>query len=225
MGFVDEIQRDLLEREIRIADGSGEQDAAVAVLAGERAGAVGIDFELPALKVLGGQQLVETLRQGNVINQPPCLAPPRSATYLAPLNRMHHHVTVPVLAARELPQAGLDECLRIGLGSFSLAWRAARLRLVRRRGPGPLDEGSNAARQRAALRGGAAQIPVRKRAALIPRRDRAQVLHERPDFVGCSKGTAQEKQKQFSDGLDGRLEVESTRHQLMSRIPAPKRLA
>jgi hypothetical protein len=56
-----------------------------------------------------------------------------------------------------------------------------------------MDEGSNAARQRVAMRGGAAQARrVRKRAALIRRRDRSQSPHEWPSARPSGWGTNQD---------------------------------
>ena len=50
---VDKIQGDLRQREVRIFDCLGEHDAAVAVFAGQCRGVIGIDREIPALKLLG----------------------------------------------------------------------------------------------------------------------------------------------------------------------------
>jgi len=143
---------------------------------------VGIHVEFPELKLLGCKELVETLREGDFVNQPigtGCLGDILHAVRIQ--NVAHHRVTIPLFAAGELDQVGFGECFRIGHGRSPLLAGRAIAASWGKRDRGPLDEGSNAARQRAAMRGGAAQARrVRKRAALIPRRDRSQSPHERP---------------------------------------------
>jgi hypothetical protein len=80
-----------------------------------------------------------------------------SARVIRVQNVAHHRVTIPVLAPGELDQVGFGECFRIGHGRSPLLGEPRDCGLVGQKGPGPLGEGSNAARQRAATRGGAAQ--------------------------------------------------------------------
>jgi hypothetical protein len=124
-GFVDEIQGDLRKRKITVFDGLGEHDAAIAVFAGERGGAVGIHRELPELKLLGRKALVAVLREGDFIDQPigpACLCDVPHAVCVK--NVAHHRVTIPVLASGELHQVGFGECFRISHGRSRLANRA-----------------------------------------------------------------------------------------------------
>jgi hypothetical protein len=98
----------------------------VAVFASERGGVVGIHVEFPALKLLGCKELVETLREGDFIDQPigaGCLGDILHTIRVQ--NIAHHRVTIPVLAAGELDQVGFGECFRISHGrSPLLAGRA-----------------------------------------------------------------------------------------------------
>ncbi len=143
--------------------------------AGERRGVIGIHGEFPELKLLGRKELVETLRESDFIDQPigaGCLGDIFHTVGVKDV--AHHRVTIPVLAAGELEQVVFAECFRIGHGRSLLLGEPRDCGLVGQKEPGPLDEGSNAARQRAAMWGEA------ERAALIRRRDRSYVTHERP---------------------------------------------
>jgi hypothetical protein len=57
--IVGKVQRDLIQRKIRVLDLLGEHDIAVAIVARKRSGSVGTHGELPDLKFLGGDSLVE----------------------------------------------------------------------------------------------------------------------------------------------------------------------
>src|SRR3954469_226653 len=63
--IIGEPQRHALFGEVRERDRLGENRVVVAVLAGEGAAVVGIDCQLPYLKSLGSDFLVEVLREGD----------------------------------------------------------------------------------------------------------------------------------------------------------------
>ena len=67
---VRELQRDFIQREIRVLDLLREDDVAVAVVAGQRGCTVGADGELPDLKFLGGDALVVGLNDRDLIEKP-----------------------------------------------------------------------------------------------------------------------------------------------------------
>ena len=68
--IVGEIQRDLIQREIRVLDLLGEHDVAVAVAARKRSGSVGTYSEIPDLKFLGGKSLVVGLNDRDFVQKP-----------------------------------------------------------------------------------------------------------------------------------------------------------
>jgi hypothetical protein len=67
---VGEIQRDFIQREVRVLDLLGEHDLAVAVVARESSGSVGTYGELPDLKFLGSDSLVVGLNDRDFVQKP-----------------------------------------------------------------------------------------------------------------------------------------------------------
>ena len=110
---VGEIQRDFIQRKIRVLDLLGEHDVAVAIIAGERSGPVGAHGEFPDLKFLGGDSLVVGLNDRDFVEKPI-----RSAVLGNVLravgveNVAVDPVPIPVFAAGELREIAFAESLR-----------------------------------------------------------------------------------------------------------------
>lgn len=67
---VGEVERDFVEREVRVLDFLRIHDVAVAVVACERGGSIRAYKELPELKLLGGNSLVVGLNEGDFVQEP-----------------------------------------------------------------------------------------------------------------------------------------------------------
>ncbi len=110
---VSEIQHDSVQREIGVLDLLGEHDVAIAIVTSKRSGSVGTYGELPDLKFLGGDSLVEWLNDRDFVQKPI-----RSAVFGNVLraggvqNIAVDRMAIPVVAAGELCQVGLAESLR-----------------------------------------------------------------------------------------------------------------
>jgi hypothetical protein len=63
---VGEVQRDFIQRKIRVLDLFGERDIAIAIVARQRSGSVGTYGELPDLKFFGGNTLRFSLWKNRV---------------------------------------------------------------------------------------------------------------------------------------------------------------
>jgi hypothetical protein len=79
---VGEPERHLIEREVGERNALGENNLAVAVLAVQARGVVGLNAQHPDLKCLRRDRLGAQLNQGDFIQQP--IGPALSARYLTP---------------------------------------------------------------------------------------------------------------------------------------------
>ena len=111
--IVGKVQRDLIQRKIRVLDLLGEHDIAVAIVARKRSGSVGTHSELPDLKFLGGDSLVVGLNDRDFVQKPIRFTVLGNVLRAVSVENVAvDPVPIPVFAAGELREIGFAESLR-----------------------------------------------------------------------------------------------------------------
>ena len=110
---VGEVQSDFIQREIGVLDFLGEDDIAVAIVAGKRSSSVGTYRELPDLKSLGGNSLVVRLNDRDFVQKPICSTVLGNVLCAVGIENVAvDPVPIPAFAAGELHEVALAESLR-----------------------------------------------------------------------------------------------------------------
>lgn len=183
-GVVRNPKGDARHRKIRVVQRLLINGVAVAVLANEGAGVVGIDDQLPALEGLRRHGLFIPLRQRDFVQQP--VSPPCVRNMLGPVREQHgaiERVPIPVFGAGELPQHGLGKLVCLGHWSSLSLFGCG---FIRRWNLGVAETG--VCKRQAPSQGTATQRPLRRLRA------RASVV------VGGRRLTGAEGQRALSRG-------------------------
>src|ERR1700733_14174250 len=111
--IVGKVQRDLIQRKIRVLDLLGEHDIAVAIVARKRSGSVGTHGELPDLKFLRGDSLVVGLDDRDFVQNPIRSTVVGNVLRAVGVENVPiDPVPIPVFAAGELGEVAFAESLR-----------------------------------------------------------------------------------------------------------------